>query len=78
MLEITSKTVSFSPREVMEIERIITDEDEREAYLFLKKSVYRKFLSSQENRLKSHLDGCNSPAATFAASQEKKTHKPSP
>jgi hypothetical protein len=50
----------------MEIERIITDEDQEEAFIFLKKKIYQKLITSQENRLKSHLDGCNDPASTFA------------
>lgn len=67
MLEITQKTLTLSPQEVMELEMIITDEDEKSAYLFLKKCIYQKFLLSQENRLKSHLDGHRDPAGSFAA-----------
>lgn len=67
MLEITRKALTLEPPEVMEVERIITDEDFEGAYAFLKKNIYRKLLSSQENRLKSHLDGCHDPASTFAA-----------
>jgi hypothetical protein len=70
MLEITRKTLTFEPEEVMELERIITDEDAEGAYAFLKKSVYRKFRTSQENRLKSHLDGCIEPAGTFASKKK--------
>jgi hypothetical protein len=66
MLEITRKTLTLEPQEVMEIERIITDEDQEEAFIFLKKKIYQKLITSQENRLKSHLDGCNDPASTFA------------
>ena len=66
MLEITRKTLTLEPQEVMEIERIITDEDQEEAFIFLKKKIYQRLLTSQENRLKSHLDGCNDPALTFA------------
>jgi hypothetical protein len=70
MLEITRKTLSFEPDEVIELERIITDEDAERAYAFLKKTVYRKFLAAQENRLKSHLNGCTDPAGTFAAKKK--------
>ena len=56
MLEkITRQTLTLEPHEVVELERIIVDEDRESAYLFLKKSIYRKLRLSQENRLKSHL-----------------------
>jgi hypothetical protein len=66
MLEITRKTLTLEPQEVLELERIITDEDKSEAFLFLKKKIYQRLLTSQENRLKSHLDGCQDPAVSFA------------
>jgi hypothetical protein len=65
MLEIKQSVVSLSAEEVMELERIITDDDKDEALRFLKKSVYRKLLTSQENRLKCHLDGEKDPTASF-------------
>lgn len=65
MLSITRKALTLEADEVMELERIITDEDKEEALRFLKKSVYRKLLTSQENRLKSHLDGDRDPAKSF-------------
>jgi len=70
MLEITRKVVTLESEEVMELERIITDEDKEGAYLFLKKCIQRKLLSSQENRLKSHLDGEKDPQGSFAAKKE--------
>lgn len=70
MLEITRKAIALEPQDVMELERIIIDEDHEAAYRFLKKNIYRKALSSQENRLKSHLDGCHDPASTFAATKK--------
>jgi len=66
MLEITRKTLTLEPLEVMEMERIVTDEDQEEAFIFLKKKIYQTLLNSQENRLNSHLDGCQDPALTFA------------
>jgi len=66
MLEIKRQVAALEPEEVMELERIITDDDQPAALAFLKKSVYRKLLGSQENRLKSHLDGENDPAASFS------------
>ena len=65
MLEITRKTLALEPEEVMELERIITDEDREEAFRFLKRSIYRKLINTQENRLKSHLDGDKDPSGSF-------------
>jgi len=65
MLEIKPSAVSLSAEEMMEMERIITDDDKDEALRFLKRSVYKKLLTSQENRLKSHLDGDKDPAGSF-------------
>jgi len=56
MLEIRKAAVSFDERDMMDLERIITDTDEKEALWFLKKSVYDRILRSQQGRLKSHLD----------------------
>ena len=66
MLEITKKTVLLEPQEVMELERIIIDEDQAGAYTFLKKAIYHKLAASQDGHLKSHLDGCNVPVADFS------------
>ena len=43
----------------MDSERIITDADEKGAFLFLKKCIYDRILHSQQGRLKSHLDSTN-------------------
>ena len=66
MLEITRKTLTLESQEVMELERIVTDEDPAEAFIFLKKKIYQRLITSQENRLKSHLDDCHDPASTFS------------
>jgi hypothetical protein len=66
MLKITHKTLTLEPQEVMELERIIIDEDREGAFQFLKKNIYQQFTLSQESRLKSHLDGCNDPVSTFS------------
>jgi len=66
MLKIEKKALVLEPQEVMELERIITDEDREGAYQFIKKNIYRKFTGSEEDRLKSHLDGCGDPAGNFA------------
>lgn len=70
MLEMTKKAVPLEPQDLMELERIIIDEDHEGAFLFLKKNIYRKLVSSQDNRLKSHLDGCHDPASSFAATKK--------
>jgi len=36
MLEITRKTLTLESQEVMELERIVTDEDPAEAFIFFK------------------------------------------
>ena len=56
MLEIKKSVVPFDERSVMELERIITDSDEKEALKFLKQSVYNWILHSQQGQLKSHID----------------------
>ncbi|MFC1940188.1 hypothetical protein ACFLXO_05845 [Chloroflexota bacterium] len=59
MLEVRRTAVSFDERDLMDLERIITDSDKEEAFLFLKKCVYDRILHSQQGRLKSHLDSAN-------------------
>ncbi len=59
MLEIRKATVSLDEQDVMELERIITDADEKEALRFLRKSIYDRISHSQQGRLKSHLDAAN-------------------
>ena len=56
MLEIRKTAVSFDERDLMDLERIITDADEKGAFLFLKNCIYDRILHSQQGRLKSHLD----------------------
>ena len=43
----------------MELERIVTDGDEKEALRFVKKAIYDRILHSQQGKLKSHLDAAN-------------------
>lgn len=59
MLEIRKGAISFDEHEVMELQRIIMDNDEKEALLFLKKCVFDRVLHGQQGQLKSHLDGTN-------------------
>ena len=69
MLEIRKTAVSFDERDLMELERIVTDGDGKEALKFIKKSVYERILHSQQGRLKSHLDGKN-PVEGFIKGNE--------
>lgn len=59
MIEIRKTAVSFDEQDIMELERIITDGDEKESLKFIKKAVYDRILHSQQGRLKSHLDAAN-------------------
>ncbi len=59
MLEIRKTAVSFDEQDLMELEKIVTDGDEKEALSFLKKSIYDRISRAQQGRLKSHLDAAN-------------------
>jgi len=59
MLEVRKTAVSFDERDLMDLKRIITDADEKGAFLFLKKCIHDRILHSQQGRLKSHLDSTN-------------------
>ncbi len=56
MLEIKKTAISLDEQELLELERIITDGEEKEALRFLKKAVYDRITHAQQGRLKSHLD----------------------
>lgn len=59
MLEIKKTVVTFNEQDIMELERIITDDDKKEALLFIKKVIYERILHAQQGKLKSHLDAAN-------------------
>ena len=59
MLEIRRAAIALDEEELLELERVITDRNAKEALRFLKKSVYDKVTRSQQGRLKSHLDVAN-------------------
>ena len=59
MIEIRRTAVSFDERDLMELEGIVTDSDEKGALKFVKKSIYDRILHAQQGRLKSHLDSTN-------------------
>jgi hypothetical protein len=65
MLEIRKTAVSFDESDLMELERVITDNDDKGALSFLKKAVYDKIVRSQQGKLKSHLDTSDSPVERF-------------
>ena len=60
MLETKRTAVSFDEQDIVELERIVTDGDEKEAFRFVKKAIYDRILHSQQGKLKSHLDTANS------------------
>ncbi len=64
MLEIRKAAISLDERDVMDLERIITDNDKEEALKFLKRSIYDRIAHAQQGRLKSHLDSA-SPVEGF-------------
>jgi hypothetical protein len=65
MLEIRKTAIALEEEELLELEQIIVDRDEKEALIFLKKSVYGKVAHSQQGRLKSHLDTGENPCERF-------------
>lgn len=66
MLESRKTAVVIEEEELVELQRIIIDRDEKEALKFLKKVVFDKVLRSQKGRLRSHLDtGGESPVERF-------------
>jgi len=65
MLEIRKTAIALDEQELLELERIITDGEEKEALKFLKKSIYDKIARSQQGKLKSHLDTSTDPVEGF-------------
>ena len=66
MLESRKTAVAIEEEELVELQRIIIDRDEKEALKFLKKVVFDKVLRSQKGRLSCHLDtGDESPMEKF-------------
>jgi hypothetical protein len=60
VLEIKKTVIAFDENNLVELEQIITDEDEKAAFKFLRKSVYDRIRHYQQGNLKSHLDSTNS------------------
>jgi hypothetical protein len=69
MLEIRNAVVSFEANDLMELEKIVTDNDETGALHFLKKCVYNRISNSQQGKLKSHIDTSN-PVEQFVRHNE--------
>ena len=69
MLEIRKTAITLDEKELLELERIITDTDEKGALRFLKKSLYDKISRSQQGKLKSHLDTNGEPVEKFRREQ---------
>jgi hypothetical protein len=70
MLEIKKAAVSLNEKELMQLEQIITDQNEGEALKFLKKAVYDQIVRLQTQCLKSHLDTSGSPVEKFKREQQ--------
>jgi len=65
MLEIRKTVVSFDEPDILTVERIVTDSDEKEALTFVKKVIYNRILHSQQGKLKSHLDSTGNTIEGF-------------
>ena len=65
MLEIRKTGIALEEQELIELEQIVADGDERGALAFLRKSVYNKVARSQGAKLKSHLDTGGDPVERF-------------
>ncbi|MCJ7521299.1 MAG: hypothetical protein MUP21_03675 [Dehalococcoidia bacterium] len=65
MLEIRKTAISLDEPELIELEQIMADADEKQALVFLRKSVYNKVARSQGSKLKSHLDTGGDPVERF-------------
>jgi len=65
MLEIKRTAIGLDEKDLLELERIVIDGDEKGALSFLKKAVYDKIARSQQGRLKSHLDTGDNPVERF-------------
>ena len=66
MLESRKAAVAIEESELVELQRIIIDHDEKGAFEFLKEVIYKKVRNSQKGRLKSHLDaGGGNPVDRF-------------
>jgi len=58
MLEIKKTAITLDETEMVELENIIVDRDEKAAFGFLKKSVYDKVARSQQGKGHCRPDRC--------------------
>ena len=65
MLEIRKTAVTFEEIELIVLERIITDSDEKEALHFLKKNVHDRIAHAQQGKQQSHLNTGTDPVKEF-------------
>lgn len=56
MIQIRKTAVPLDEEEMMALEQIIVDRDEKEALRFLKKAIYDKIARSQRGKLKTDLE----------------------
>jgi hypothetical protein len=59
MLEIRKTAISLDEADLINLERILTDNDEMEALKFINSVIYARILHSQKGKLKSHLDSAD-------------------
>jgi hypothetical protein len=50
ILELKKTAITFDESDILELEKIIIDSDEKKAFQFLKKSIYDKVLHAQQSR----------------------------
>lgn len=55
MLQIRKAAVTLDEQEMIELEQIIADRDEKEALRFLRHAVYNKLIHAQRGRLQPDL-----------------------
>ena len=67
MLEIRKTAIALEEEELLELEQIVVDADEKAALVFLRRRVYNKAARSQGARLKSHLYDGGDPVSRFKA-----------
>ncbi len=71
MLEIKRTAISCDERALLELERIVTDGDEKGAFGFLKKRVYDTIAHARQGGLKSHLDARGDPVRQSEESRQR-------
>lgn len=55
MLQVRKAAITLDEQEMIELEQIITDRDEKEALRFLRHSIYNKLVHAQRGRLQPDL-----------------------